>query len=128
MLKVNLKDGKTIAFDLKDESNLKEWLELSSGEVFQRQITALGKIHNSQWYTLPIPKKFRRISFEAELVENSKRNVPIERKYIGERLKCYADDILISLLVYYGNRPRMSRIDVIKLGKRRFDPKIKNKE
>ena len=127
MLKVNLRDGSTASFNLKDEEDRKQWSELSLTEDFQRCITALGIIHNSQWYTLPIPKKFRRISFEAELVENSKRDVPPDRKYVGERLKCYADDVLISLLVYYGNRPRMSRVDVIKLGKRRFNPKIKNK-
>lgn len=125
MIKVNLKDGKTLSYDLQDEKAVKEWEELSSHQDFQQRITGIGIIYNAQWYTLPLPKKFRQVFFQFELVENNKKDAPEDRKYVGERVKCYADDTLISLLVYYGSRPKMSRVDVIKLGKRRFNPAIK---
>lgn len=122
MIKVNLKSGKTVSFDLKDEKERDAWKLHSSSVKFQNDISGIGIIWNSHWYTLPLPKKFRNVEFEAELVENHKKNAPAERKYIGERIKCYADDTLISLLVYYGNRPKMSRVDISRVGKRRHSP------
>ncbi len=125
MIKINLRSGRTLSYDLNDPVGCEEWEKDFSDSKFQTQITGIGIIFNSHWYTLPLPRKFRQLSFHAELVESTKKDVPRDRKFIGERLRCYADDILISLLVYYGNRPKMCRVDIIKIGKRRFNPDIK---
>jgi len=122
---VNLKDGTTVSFDLKDPVDHERWKQMAASNSFQNEMTGVGIIFNSHWYTLPLPKRFRQISFQAELVENSKKDAPPDRRWVGERVKVYVDDVLVSLLVYYGNRPRMSRIDVVKVGKRRYNPELK---
>jgi len=66
-----------------------------------------------------MPKRFRRIDVKAELIRVQKDG---EMREIGERIICQADDVQISLIVYYGNRPKMARIDVKKIGKKRFTP------
>jgi hypothetical protein len=125
MIKVNLADGKTVSFDLHCPEQVRQWQEKSSNLDFQREIRGMAIIHNHHWYALPLPKNFRIIQMHAELIENRKQNVKEEHKFVGERIRCYADDIMIALLVYYSNRPKMSRVDIIKTGKRRFNPDIK---
>lgn len=121
MIKVNLRNGKTLSFDLKNPIENIKWVKMLSQNNFQKQISGIGIIFNSQWYVLPIPKKFKQISFHAELVKNTKKNI----EYIGEKIKVYADDVTISILVYYGKHPKMCRFDIIKNGKCRFNPALK---
>ena len=119
MIKVNCKNGKTLSFNLADDKEANEWQKLSGEGEFQSQITGIGILYNTQWHTLPMPKRFRRIDVKAELIRVQKEGIMRE---IGERIVYQADDIQISLIVYYGNRPKMARIDVKKIGKKRFTP------
>ena len=41
---------------------------------------------------------------------------PFARRGIGERLLVWLDDIQVTVLVYYGNRPRLARYDVARVG------------
>jgi len=125
MIKVNLRNGETLSYDLKDVKESAEWRRVSSQLSFQKKISGVGIIFNSQWYTLPIPKKFRQITFHAELVKNTKKDVPKDREFVGEKIIVYADEIMISILVYYGKRPKMSRVDVVKIGKCRYNPALR---
>lgn len=122
MIKVNLKNGSTLSYDLTEPDQKAKWLSDSENVDYQEQITAIGIIFNSQWFALPIPKRFRQINFEANLVESKKKTGP---KFTGERIKCYADDVLISVQVYWGHKPKMSRVDVVRIGRRRFNPSLK---
>ena len=116
---MQLKTGETLSYDLLDNSQAKKWEKDSKDIKFQTQITAIGIVFNSQWFALPMPKKFRQCHFEACLVESNKKNAP---KYTAEQVKCYADDVLISVKVYWGHKPKMSRVDIIRVGRRRFNP------
>lgn len=120
MIKINLNNGKTLSFDLNNENESKEWERLHRDANFQKQITGIGIIYNTQWYILPIPKKFKKSFFYAEIVKNRKNL----SEFVGERITCHVDDIRISVLVYYGNRPKMCRFDITKVGKQRFDPSV----
>lgn len=124
LIKVHLRNGETLSFDLHIPKEADRWGERSSDMNFQKEITGIGIIFNSHWYTLPFPKKFRNVFFEAELVENTKKNKD-DNKFVGERIKCFADNVLICLMVYYGKRPKMSRVDLIHCGKRRFNPDMR---
>jgi len=121
MIKVNIKSGETLSFDLNSEIGLNEWIKCHNDIKFQNSITGIGIIYSSQWYTLPLPKKFMTSIFYAEIVKNRKNN----NESVGERVICHSDEIRVSLLVYYGKRPRMCRIDVKKIGKCRFNPIVK---
>lgn len=119
MIKVQLKSGETLSYDLLDKDQEEKWKKDSRNIEFQTQITAIGIIFNSQWFSLPLPKRFRQCHFEASLVESNKENAP---KYTAEQVRCYADDVLISVKVYWGRKPKMSRVDIVRVGRRRFNP------
>ena len=118
MIKLNFKDGSTLEFDLKNDDDLKQWLEWSSVKDFQERITGIGVLHEKKFHTLPFPKGFRHVRFMAEVVTKEKKGVERE---LGERLICQADNIQLSILVYtYKNPPPpiLSRIDMVKIRNR----------
>jgi len=120
MIKVNLRDGQTLAFDLNREEDQKQWLEWSSVTDFQNRISGIGILHNGKFHTLPFPKKFNLVRFYAELVYNEKNGV---KRKVGEKLICHADYIKLEIMVYtYDNPPPpiSARIDLRKVGKQMF--------
>jgi len=120
MIKVNFKDGTTLEFDLTKEDDQRQWAEWSSTLDFQNRITGAGILHNKRFLTVPLPKKFRRVKFYADLVHSQKRG---EKRLLGERLICHADDVKLSLMVYTYNNPPppvLSRIDLERTGKQMF--------
>lgn len=119
MIKVNMSDGKTLSFDLRNKEELDKWKQLCSTSEFQKTIRGVGIVYNTQWYAIPVPKKFKQINYDADIVLNQ-REKDLEKQVVGERLICQVDDVQITLLVYYGNRPKMSRLDIVKIGKQKF--------
>jgi hypothetical protein len=119
MLKVNFKDGSTLEFNLARDDDLRQWQEWSSVPDFQGRITGVGIVHCKRFMTVPLPKRFRRVRFYAELVFGKKNG---EQQLIGERLTCHADETKFTLLVYTGNPPPpvLCRFDVEKIGKQMF--------
>lgn len=122
MIKVHCRDGKTLSFDLTVDEQRERWTGLTSDREFLKGITGIGVLHNKNWHTLPSPKKFHNIQYNAELVRAMKNGVEVD---VGERVVCQADDIQITLMVYFGHRPKMARVDVKRIGKQRFAPKEK---
>lgn len=121
MIKVNFKDGTTLAFDLTKEDDVKQWLEWSLIRDFQERITGVGILHNKKYYSIPLPKNFHHCRFSAELVHKMKGEL---KRQVGIKLCCIADDILMSLFVYTYNDPPppiASRIDMERLKKRRWN-------
>jgi len=102
MIKLNLQGGETLEFDLTNEDDYNQWVEWSSVEEFQRKITGIGILHNKKFHTLPAPKGFKRMMFNAELVWKEKHGVT---KVLGERVSLRVDGILAELLVYTYTSP-----------------------
>lgn len=120
MLKVNFKDGTTIAFDLNSDDDVRQWLEWSAVKDFQERITGVGILHNRKFYAVPYPKNFRTVHLEADLVMQDKNG---QQRAIAERLVCYADETKFSLTVYtYVDPPPpiALRFDVVKVKRREW--------
>jgi hypothetical protein len=122
LIKVHLKNGRTLSYDLQDSEQASKWVSDSREINFQSQITGIGIVFNSQWFALPLPKKFRQFHFEASLIESKKNTGP---RFKGEKVQCFADDVLASIVVYWGQKPKMSKFDVVRIGRRRFNPGLK---
>lgn len=120
MIKVNIKDGKTLSFESDSEEDLKTLREKLGNKEFLDSITGVSSLHNTYWHALTKPKRFRNVSYHVEEVKFKKGDI---EKVVGERIVCQADDIQLVILVYYNNRPKMTRIELKKIGKRRFAPK-----
>lgn len=119
MIKLNFKDGTTLEFDLTKDDDRKQWVEWSSVKDFQDRITGIGVLHNKKYHALPFPRGFKKVRFHAELVYRKKKR---EKKLLGEKLTCHADNVKLSVLVYtYTNPPPpiLSRVDLDKIGKQR---------
>ena len=120
MIKVHLRDGKTLSFDLTVDDERKRWEEMSSHREFTEMVTGMGVLHDKHWHTLPSPKMFHRYEYGAELVRTVKNGVETN---VGERVTLQADDVRVTLMVYFGHRPKMARVDMKRIGKQRFSPK-----
>lgn len=120
MIKVNFKDGTTLAFDLNKEDDFKQWQEWNAVKDFQERITGIGILNKKKFHTLPAPRNFKDIQFHAELVFKEKDGI---KRQLGERVTCVADDIRLSLMVYtYDDPPPpiLSRFDVERVKRRNF--------
>lgn len=115
MLKVNLRDGCTLGYNLTDMAEKVEWERQQESSRFQRSITGIGIHHDQTLHALPIPRKFRRVSFGGEAIVRGD-------EVVGERIVCQADQVRISLSVYFasGTMPKHVRVDVAHLGQPRF--------
>lgn len=123
VLNVNLENGNVRSFDLEKETELEEWKSFSRDWRNQRSIRVVGILFDRVFHALPLPKQFRRVYYEAEILRDRKDG----RRIVGERITCQADDVQISLTVYK-NAPKMTRTDVRKIGHSRFNPSFLGKE
>lgn len=124
MIKVHTSDGLTKSFDLTCRMDAECWDQFSTDKAFTKEITGMAILRRSVMYTFPLPRRFKSISFGAKLIiGDSDKN---QGKVIGEYLYCLADDIKVSLLVYHTNK--LSRVDVVKVGKPRYHHKTKFKK
>ncbi|MCK5019292.1 MAG: hypothetical protein KAS32_19690 [Candidatus Peribacteraceae bacterium] len=91
MIKVNLKSGETILFDISKENDLEYFEFFASKKKYL--ITALSIFHKGILHSAP----FRNLIIDkigAELVTNNK-------KVVGERIFYQSNDMELSYLVYW---------------------------
>lgn len=120
MIKINKNDGKTLSFDLTKDNECKEISSLLGDEKFINDMRGIGSLHHTYWHQLIPPKKFRNVHYTVEKVTHKKNGIT---KIVGEKIICQADDIQLTVLVYYNIRPKMTRIELKKIGRQRFIPK-----
>ena len=121
MIKINKNDGKTLSFELDSPDELKSVTKLLNENGFVEAVTGISSLHNTFWHALTKPKKFRKVRYFVEHVMQRKGGI---LKEVGEKIICQADDIQLTILVYYSVRPKMTRIELRKIGRQRFQPTI----
>lgn len=120
MIKINSDDGKTLTFDLSTGGECEKVSSLLGDKKFVDSVRGIGCLHHTYWHQLTRPKKFRNINYSVEKVKHEKHGVV---KEVGEKITCQADDIQLTILVYYNVRPKMTRIELRKIGNQRYIPK-----
>jgi len=121
VLKVNLRDGRTLTFDLLDPAEMQAWCAHQADPKFQSEITGAGIQHDGTLLALPVPQGFHRKVYEAEVLYRGNGD---GRKVAAERLTCYADSIRLSVTAHHGNRPRVVKYAAAKVGRMRYSPAI----
>lgn len=116
MLKVHLKSGKTLQFDLANEQQAAAWFEQARLHSFQSEITALTIHQNGVQYSLPCPRNLDPVFLYAEVVAPQ----PGRKIKGGERIIAHAGDVELTVMVHSGQRA--ARVDVTRLGKRTYNP------
>ena len=141
MLRVNLSDGTTISFDLEDDAGLERWRHVQADRSFQAEIKAVqvavevhyevvvdeglyedeietDMIRDKVVHTLIRPTGMRPVSFEAFLVYDD-RTAQVAREVV----RCYVDDVCITLTVYRRRiPPAMAVVDISRPGRRVLMP------
>jgi hypothetical protein len=119
MLKVQMANGQTETFDLRQVGDFERWVDIQKDSEKQAQIRAVGVQHDGMWHVMPTPKKFKRINYEAWIDYIGKNG---DRAPASLKIKCQADNISIMMVLYYpnGKSPRMVRTDIKKTGRQVF--------
>ena len=114
MVKVNLKDGRTLAFDLGATGDERRWKAAASVADFQRTITGMALLHGGELHALPLPKSFHSVSWSADALRDR------ENAIVGERISVQADDTLATITLYFRETPKLTRFDLRRIGRPRF--------
>lgn len=124
MIKINRKDGLTLSFDLNDDVQYQDIRQKLEDIKFVDDITGMNSLYNTFWHALMVPKNFGKVTYAVEKVRHTKDGV---EKIIGEKIICHADNVRLTVLVYYNVRPKMARIELKKVGKQRYMPTGRDK-
>lgn len=119
MLKVHMKSGTTLSFDLEDVVEYKHWKSFAGEKENQMLITGLSIINRGISYSLPTPNKFVNLFFMAEYI---KPDTKLKIKG-GEKIFCLADNIRISMMVHAGQKA--ARVFVENIGRMRYNPNLR---
>jgi hypothetical protein len=114
LLRANLRDGRTLCFDLLDEAGATEWATHQADPGFQAVVTGLSVAWDRELYTLPLPRAFKKTSYTAELIRDKAGTAN------GIRIAVLADDAHASLTLYFTGSPKVTRYDLRRVGKPRF--------
>ena len=118
-MKVHLRSGETLQFDLKDEQQARAWLDRARTHAFQKEITALTILQSGVQYSLPCPKNLDPVFLYAEVVA-----ADAERKVKGgERIIAQAGEVSVAVMVHAAQRA--VRVDVTRIGKRTYNPLVR---
>lgn len=114
MLRVNLRDGRTLSYDLLDAASSARWQAHQSDPAFQPTVTGLAVLWEGELHTLPLPRLYKTVRWTAELIE-------VDGAAIGVQAAVQADDTRALVTVYFSG-PVATRTDLQKVGKPRFMP------
>ena len=120
MLKVHLKDGQTLCFDLENAHQAADWLTKARSPAFQAQITGLTISHRGVQYSLPRPLGYG----DADVFLHGEYLVPVPEKHVkgGTQIICQAGETRVKLMVH--QEQRAARVTVARVGKQRYNPLI----
>lgn len=121
MLRIHSKDGSTSHLDLTDEAQAKAWLERLRDPSVQQKITGatlVGKNATPIQCSLVRPEGFSQVFYWPELLE------PDGSMKGGEKITCFADDVRVTIMLHRAQAAL--RVSILKTGKQRFNPVLRN--
>lgn len=116
MLYVARSDGRVLRFDLHAADDVRAWLTLASAADFHANVRSLALAYEGHRADLPMPRRFREVRYEAELVRD------VGGRPVAECVSAVLDGVVISLTMYLNGRSGRFRVDLDKRGQRRFRP------
>jgi len=119
LLKIHLSNGKTLSFNLCEQANAKELMELFKAKDFQESIRGMTVLHKGVSYSLVRPTGFSDVFFLAEDVAAD----PESKIKGGERITCFVDNLRLGLMVHQAQRS--VRVSVAKVGRQRYNPYLR---
>lgn len=120
MIILNLKDGSALKLDLKMDTDRERFNFLGQNLTSKNSEVVTGiwlqPDEAEPSITLPLPKRFRRVFFYAELLRDA------EGILRGERIRVQADEVCLIVTRYYKENGKRINIDLQHTGKSRFFP------
>ena len=116
MLYVNLRDGSALTLALGTDEGSSEWAERSARPEFHQSVRGISLALNGSRTDLPLPRRCRDVTFEAELIRDN------DGEPVAERVSAIADGVVLSLTMYLNGRGGRFRVDLDKRGRPRFLP------
>jgi hypothetical protein len=113
-LTVNLATGETLALQLPNE--LGEWQRRALDPGFQGSIRGVGVIRGTEHVVLPVPKLFNSCHWDVKVA------VGTDKALRSVAILAMADDVMVTSTVYNTGTPSMTKVDVRRIGKRRWQP------
>lgn len=108
MLVANLRDGSSETLDLSRPADERRWRQLQSSPEL---LASLSIKASDAIFSFPIPRRFRRVSVDAELVAHRDGNGSL----VAETLTVYVDGVRAKVTVYTGGN-RACRFELAKSG------------
>lgn len=117
MVILNYTDGRAQSFDLSDPEEERALREIGR-DPNKHGVRAVWMKTEHDCWTLPMPRRYRRVFFVGEVVSHRKTGMPI-----GERLTVMADETELVIDVQYsGPNSEKTRVAMFKQGRPRFRP------
>lgn len=112
MLIVSMKSGLCESYDL-GNGDLETFAQRSTEKTWHEQVTSVSLCFNGTRVDLPIPRGFGAVTYDADVVVNGET-------VVAERVSASAGDSYITLTSYVGPGTGRFRLDVARVGKRRW--------
>lgn len=113
VIRANLDSGKTVSFDLSSPVEVERWSALDPDSIRAVSIVVREADREVAQFVCPRPSGVRGVRWAAELVESNGRPV-------REVVTCYGDQHSVTLSVFLGRRPIVSRVDWTRAGRLRL--------
>lgn len=116
MIYVSRRDGSVRTYDLRTFEGRRDWAVDARDPFWQRAVTGVALAANGVRADLPLPRRFRDVTYAAELVHDRTGEPTAERVF------AYCDGVVLSITMYLNGRSGRFRVDADRRGTRRFIP------
>jgi hypothetical protein len=115
MLYVSRRDGTTRSYDLLSNEGRREFL-LDARQSNPDEVRSVALASNGARADLPVPRRFRVVSYEASL------ELDREGEPTAEIVSAICDGVVLSMTMYLNGRSGRFRFDVDRRGTPRYRP------
>jgi hypothetical protein len=116
VLYVSRRDGSVRTYDLRTVEGRRDWAADARDPSWQRGVSGVALAANGSRADLPVPRRFRNVTYSAELVYD-RAGEPT-----AEKVSAVCDDVVLSVTMWLNGRSSRFRFDADRRGTRRFIP------